>query len=454
MPRLKLTDRLVERLTVPTVKQRQIDYFDTLLPAFGLRVGKNAKTWIVAVRVRTHGVWKSPGRHRIGRYPEMSLMDARKKARDVLRITQEGKNPFSSAMANNARITQAEGETFGALADRFLKEYPKKRKSISESTMSKYHWALKGTAATKRPGNPSPVADWQIRPVNEIKRKDIVSLLDSFNDQDKRVSANRQLAYMRPFFKWCLKRDLIATDPTANFDKNDKNEETARDRVLSPSELVEVWQALDRLGTPFAPVFKLLILTGQRSCEVTGMRKDELSDLDGSAPIWKLPGHRTKNGRPHTVPLAPQAVAVIKEALSVRDALIDFDKTPDCPWVFTTSGKRHVGELRDPTRRIRLAIAAARQTLAASAGRAAEPIPHWTPHDIRRTVSTEMHERGIALPHIVEAVINHISGHRAGVAGVYNRAEYVPEKRAALEAWASYVYRLLGESVVPLSRAG
>jgi len=454
MPRLKLTDRLVERLSAPTAEDRQIDYFDTLLPAFGLRVGKKAKTWIVVVRVRMHSEWKSPGRHRIGRYPDMNLTEARNKARDLLCNAQEGNNPFASTKANSERLAQLESETFGALTDRFLREYPKKKKSISKSTMSKYHWALKGTAATKRPGKPSPVAQWQSRPVVEIKRKDIVSLLDSFNDQDKRVSANRQLAYMRPFFKWCLKRDLIAVDPTASFDKNDKNEETARDRVFSPGELVEVWQAIDNLGTVFEPVFKLLILTGQRSCEVAGMQEDELHDLDGSAPIWKLPGHRTKNGKPHTVPLAPQAVTVIKEALALREALIDFDITPSCPWVFTTSGKRHVGELRDPAIQIKTAIATARQTAAGTVGRTAEPMPHWTPHDIRRTVSTEMHERGIALPHIVEAVINHISGHRAGVAGVYNRAEYAPEKRAALEAWANYVYCLLGQNVVRLPRAG
>ena len=183
------------------------------------------------------------------------------------------------------------------------------------------------------------------------------------------------------------------------------------------------------------------------------MREDELNGLNGSAPVWKLPAHRTKNGKPHIVPLAPQAVATIKETLALKEILIDHDKFPDSPWVFTTTGRGPVAGLYDATRQINRAIAMARQTVASAKGKSAETIPRWTPHDIRRTFSTEMHERGLALPHIVEAVINHISGHRAGVAGIYNRAQYAPEKRAALEAWANYVDRLLGNNVGPLPRA-
>jgi integrase len=157
------------------------------------------------------------------------------------------------------------------------------------------------------------------------------------------------------------------------------------------------------------------------------MLRDELTDDNAT---WNIPGARTKNGRPHVVPLPPLARQIIKAAAGKRP-------TPLC---FTTNGKSPVSGWSKLKARLDRAMA----------------IPQWRLHDLRRTAATGMAEIGIP-PHIVEACLNHISGAKAGVAGTYNRAAYAAEKRAALERWAAHVEGLIGvrpaATVVPLHRA-
>jgi integrase len=180
---------------------------------------------------------------------------------------------------------------------------------------------------------------------------------------------------------------------------------------LTDAEIVKFWSAVDAERKEFSGLLKLLLLTGCRLNEVAGMRRAELSD-DGAT--WSIPGERTKNKRPHIVPLAPLA----REILATMAG--------DGELVFTTTGRSPVSGWS----RIKTSLDGAMA------------IPPWRLHDLRRTAATGMAEIGIA-PHIVEAALNHISGAKAGVAGTYNRAAYAPEKRAALERWASHVQGLV-----------
>jgi integrase len=200
-----------------------------------------------------------------------------------------------------------------------------------------------------------------------------------------------------------------------------------RKRVLKGDEIKAFWTAMDQIGWPFGAIGKLLLLLGQREGEVAGMR---WSELDLERGLWNLPEARTKNERPHVVHLSTQALAIIDALPRIAGDL-----------VFTTTGTTMVSGFGRAKERVDSVMATG--------------IEHWTWHDIRRSVVTGMNEIGI-LPHIIEAVVNHISGHKAGIAGVYNHATYEKERVAALQAWGNHIDRLLGrgaDNVTPLRRS-
>ena len=192
--------------------------------------------------------------------------------------------------------------------------------------------------------------------------------------------------------------------------------------MLTASEIRWLWSACDTVGEPFGRLVKLLLLTGARLNEVARMTRGELSADDAT---WALAGTRTKNKRPHVVPLAP----LVRKLLTGTPQIVG-----QSGYVFTTTGEAPVSGFSKAKRQIDAAMLAAAKK---------EPggqvsIPSWRLHDLRRTCATGMAELGIA-PHIVEAALNHISGARAGVAGTYNRAAYAEEKRTAFERWAMHV---------------
>jgi integrase len=194
----------------------------------------------------------------------------------------------------------------------------------------------------------------------------------------------------------------------------------SRERVLTPTEIVWFWQGCEHIGWPFGPLFKLLLLTGARLGEVTGMRTDELSN-DGK--VWTVPSTRTKNHLTHEVPLPSLAQELVAELPRV---------VGDHGLLFTTNGARPVSGFSRAKDLLDNAMAEA-------AGSAATP---WRLHDLRRTCATGMANLGVH-PHVVGAALNHISGAKAGVAGTYNRAAYAKEKADALQRWAAHVEGLV-----------
>ena len=212
----------------------------------------------------------------------------------------------------------------------------------------------------------------------------------------------------------------------------------ARDRVLSEAEIKWLWQACDTLGKPFASLLKLLTLTGCRRGEVAGMMRGELSE-DGA--IWTVPGARRKNGRQHMVYLPPLAREIIAAVPRVEGK---------AGYLFTTTGKSPVSGWSKIKRRLDTAMLA----LARAERGADAAVREWRLHDLRRTCATGMAELGIP-PHIIEVALNHVSGHKAGVAGIYNRAEHSAERKAALELWAAHVEALVtGRSAKVLAFKG
>jgi integrase len=198
-----------------------------------------------------------------------------------------------------------------------------------------------------------------------------------------------------------------------------KRDERPRERVLSDSELKAIWAACRE--DDYGSILKLLMLTGQRASEIGLLRWSEVQDNQ-----IVLPAERTKNHRTHVVPLSEPAKTILACAQKDRSFIFGRDGTGFRGW------------------------SKAKEKIEARA-----PLEHWTVHDLRRTVATRMAELGVQ-PYIVEAVLNHVSGHKGGVAGIYNRATYDKEKREALNLWAEHLMATVEgrkATVVPLAKA-
>ena len=236
------------------------------------------------------------------------------------------------------------------------------------------------------------------------------------------IAANRARASLNALFVSAMQQGLAETNPVVG--TAPPGEERARERTLSAAEVRAIWEATDGPGD-YNAIIRLLMLTGQRREEVAGMAWTEL-DLEQG--IWVIPAQRTKNKRVHEVPISRQAAALLERRprWEMRDLLFGIGAGPFSGWSRAKARlDRHSG------------------------------VKGWVVHDLRRTLVTVMHDLGMA-PHIVEAVVNHLSGHKAGVAGIYNRATYATEKRRALQAWADYLGEItagLPRKVVPFVRA-
>jgi integrase len=246
------------------------------------------------------------------------------------------------------------------------------------------------------------------------------------------VMGNRTLAYCKALYNFATVEKIAATNP---FEDLKLTKEEDRERVLSADELRAVWNAAGTLGEPYTAIIRLLILTGQRLNEIACLRRSEI-DLVKKLQIT-LPGSRTKNGRSHIVALSEPAVEILKSAKKVES---------EEGLIFTLNGSRISGWSKVRTR------------LAKAVTKALEKEPeHWTIHDLRRTFATLANEDLKIAPHIVDKILNHSNGVVRGVAAVYNRAEWLDERRAALEAWAKHILSMVdgrGNSNVVVLRAG
>ena len=234
---------------------------------------------------------------------------------------------------------------------------------------------------------------------------------------------------------------LVDTNPVLG--TNRQTDEPARDRVLTDAELVAIWNACR--DDDYGRIVRLLILTGQRRDEVGAMSK---SEVDLISRKWSIPSERTKNGRAHEVPLSDLAISILEPAVSregrEKRNLI-FGEADDSSFSGWSRAKNALDQRIEQTRKGFDEIA--------KSGKDAKPVP-WRLHDIRRTVATRMGEPLGVLPHVVEAILNHVSGSKAGVAGIYNLALYATEKQQALDRWAAHIEALLAgkpaSNVVPL----
>ncbi len=411
MPKRRLTVPAIERMSKPS--QAQVDIFDQQLPSFGLRISKSGtKSFFVTTRI--HGHLK---RITLGRWPALGLADARARAGTILEQARSGFDPIEIETKRKSAEARQRGATFDRLVERFMTEHVET--NLRPTTAREYRRYLQG----------NDTARWRDKPVSSITKDDVTTVILGIKDRGSPGAAGRGLAYLSKFFNWCAQHDIIETPPTLRLSAPVKSQ--SRDRVLTSEELAIIWRAFEAEGGLFGPLFQLLLLTGQRRGEIAGLQWREIEGRNTPSPVINLPKSRTKNKRPHRVPLSPPALAII-------------DRIPTTSnYVFSTTGNTPLSGFGKAKARID-------RRIEENYG----PIEHWTLQDLRRTVVTVMNEDLRIAPHVVEAVVNHVSGAaKAGVAGVYNRALYLEERQNALMAWADYVADLV-ESDLDGSVAG
>jgi integrase len=347
----------------------------------------------------------------IGTAKILDAAKARQTARNLLAKVRLGHDP--AAERTEARV-RASDEPLGAIIGRFLARQEGRLRPRSYIDARRYlerYW--------------KPLHELHVA---TISRATIAARLGKIANEHGPVSADRARGTLSSFFAWAIGEGLCDTNPVIGTNKHFDGAKS-RDRVLTDRELAVIWKALP--DSDYGAIVRLLILTGQRREEIGALR---WSEIDFEERLIALPPARTKNNRPHDVPLSRAAVAILKSHHRRVGQHLVFGDGP--------RARKQLAGIQPVEKRVgpeggfqgwsHCKAVLDKQT---------SSIGPWRLHDVRRTVATRMAELGVQ-PHIVEAVLNHVSGHKAGVAGVYNRSSYAVEKRAALDFWGQHIEAL------------
>jgi integrase len=375
---MKLTATTIRNLALPEGRIDRI-FFDSEVPGFGLRLrAGGAKVWLVQ-----YAFGGKTRRMSLGPVAALEAGKAREMAKTILAQVRLGRDPATEKTESKGRS----GETVEAC----IRLYLSRRRSdnhLRASTLTEIERHLtrnlKALHAT---------------PIHKLDRRAIALEIGRLGEMAP-TQANRTLASLRKFLNWCAGEGLIDANPAVFVNKNP---EAPRERVLTLAELAAICRALP--DNDYGDIVRLLALTGQRLREIADL---SWAEVDLGRAVVVLPPQRTKNGRRHTIPLSPPAAAILAARPRTERNL-----------VFGAGASQHGFN----------GWSAAKGALDARLN-----IEPWTHHDLRRAVATHMNEIGI-LPHVVEAVLNHASGAKAGIAGVYNRASYEADKATALLRW-------------------
>jgi integrase len=426
-----LTAAFVERLRRHPPAVGRVEHWDAKTPGLCIRVSATgAASWSFRYRPREGAGYK---RVTLGRLADLGLADARERAARYRASVIDGADPQRERMAKRAAASNA--LTFDLLAQRYVDEYAKPRKSSWRND----------AIYLKRPRE-----RWGDRDAMTISRRDCIALLDEIK-QAAPVSANRTHSVLVTLFNWAVEDQLLDANPVAGLRK--RALEKPKERALSEAEMRVLWQALeaaDGMSKDIAAALQVMLLTGQRPGEVAGAAQGELIGLgDPQEARWEIPAGRMKARRPHVVPLAPMALELFLAAIERRRA--QEDKVGVFASRFLSCATLARNSLSQAFKRTISQLAPRGPD--ADAVRSLQDDPP-TPHDFRRTVATGLAALGIAREDRL-AVLGH---RQADVHGIhYDRYERLREKRIALTTWERHLAKLLGEpqpsaAVVPMRR--
>jgi integrase len=361
-----------------------VEYFDAKVAGLALRVTRRGvKSWTL--------VYRLDGRVRrwtIGRYPALSLADAREKAEAARREIAHGGDP-----AGEKRLRR-QAPTVADLADNYLTLHAK----VHKRTWGEDARILKADI----------LPQWGHRPAASIDRREVFALLDRIVERGAPIQANRVLSVLRKMYNWAITRDLVEQTPCLLVKAPSR--ERTRDRVLTATEIVKVWQACERTRTQASAILRLQVLTAQRVGEVRLMRWEE---IDGC--WWTVPASVSKNKLAHRVPLSPQALAILQHLKPWSGRM---------SWVFPSPL-----DPRKPLRRVQAVFARVRVLSGVQ----------FRLHDLRRTAASHMTSMGTSRL-VVAKILNHVE---RGATAVYDRHSYDLEKQQALTRWGAKVEAML-----------
>jgi integrase len=402
---MKLTAKAISKLGLPEGKT-DWTYWDEDLIGFGFRVRAASGNRVLRRFVAQYRNADGQTRKWSASAEALTAEQARAEAKKILAEVALGGDP----QGDKAARREKDVHSVKAVVDDYLTA---KKNTVRPRTFGEITRYLTGPF----------FKSLHAMPIDQVSRRDVASCLTKIVNENGSTTAVRARSALHAFYIWAVGNGLAENNPVLGTLSPDAGK--PRDRVLSDDELRSIWRASGDDG--FGKIVKLLILLAQRRAEVGGMR---WSELDLERGTWTLPPTRTKNGRQHALPLPPLALDIIASVpqRADRDQLFG-SRSPD--------GLSHWHAKADLDRRL------------------GESKP-WRLHDLRRTAATRMADLGVQ-PHVIEAVLNHHSGHRAGVAGIYNRSSYEREVRAALMLWADRVRELVEgaeRKVVPLHAAG
>lgn len=396
---MKLTTTIVAGLALPEGKSDVI-FWDDAIPGFGIRVRSSGRRlWVFQFRIGNQ-----QRRMTLGVTTAVTAADARKAAEKLYAQTQLGQDPAATKIEHQARSA----ETFGAAVELYLGRQKSRLRSRSYEAVERH--LIRTASSLHR------------LPLAKVDRRAIAALLARVATAASDATANRTRSSLSGLFAFAIQEGLLG-DEGNPVTGTETREERSRDRLLTDDEVAAIWAALGE--GDYADIVRLIVLTGARRAEIGSLKWDEV-DLERG--LVSLPAGRVKNGHSHSIALSTPAVAILKARLRDRET------------VFGT-GKNGFNSWGD-----------GRIKLDRSLREAGVQMPPFVLHDLRRYLSTTMHERLSVQPHIVEACLGHV-GHKSGVAGIYNRSTYLAEKARAMAIWADHIGAVTGDSerrVVPI----
>ena len=389
MPKVKFTKSVIDALPTPL---KDIIYWDSGQPGFGVKVTpKGRKVFVVLYRVAGSG--SRVRKYTIGPLGQVTLHQARIAAQRVFAARLEGRDLAAEKQQTRRHHVM---DRVGDLIEAYESEHLSKNRSGSEVA-----GLLRRELA----------AHWAARSVHEVKKREVIELVMRVMARGTPAAANKLFKVTKSFFSWCVGRAVLEFSPAQGLRAPAK--ELARDRVLSDEELAQIIRAARQIGYPYGNIVELLALTGQRRQEITALTRDE---FDLANRVLKFSGSRTKNGKAHIVHLSSASLCVLNRAPAPVNLL--FSSTGRRPFQNFSPSKRQLDQLSG--------------------------VSNWRLHDLRRTCVSGMARLGVP-PHVADKVLNHQSGTISGVAAVYQRHEFLTERKEALESWGSHLMSLLSE---------
>ena len=438
---MKLTKREIDALTCPPDRRDRL-FFDDEIKGFAVRVTQiGTKTFLLQYRrgARVHRV-------RLGDYGELTPAQARKMAEILRGQVLAGEDPATqrkatlAAEAEESRARRQRAKLDALTLDKLISEW--ETKQLLHRSAS---YRREGPRALRR-----GLAALLPLPAHSIDTAMVRRALDKMTKKpaasDKKgastlpakrpdVMARRVRAYGSALYGWAIGRELLTINPFGAV--RPEGRDTSRDRVLTDIELGEIWRAAGLLGWPWASYFRFLLLTLQREAETAGLHWAELS---ADFQIWELPGSRAKNRRAHLIHLSEPAQSILRTVPRLAGSKL----------VFTTTGRTPVSGFSHAKARLDALIVQERAKLAGDAAPAA--LVPWRLHDFRRTGATVLARQGVGWE-VADKLLNHVSGAIRGVAAVYQRHEYFPEREAAMRIWAAHLLAVADAGLQSVSEA-